>query len=182
MKEDFVELDFNYSIYIQFFIGLVAVVNPFGVLPIFVGMTTNQYEAQRNKTNLVMCISVAVILLTSLYLGQIILNIFSISLNSFRIAGGILIVSIAMSMISGKLGEQKQNKERIAVLKDYVIANENIVEVYKSEFESGTRTFVDILDAQTVLYEAKKSLVSREYELYTNYYDILNTYTYGSLQ
>ena len=68
-----------------------------------------------------------------------------------------------------------KNQERIAVLKDYVIANENIVEVYKSEFESGTRTFVDILDAQTVLYEAKKSLVSREYELYTNYYDILNT-------
>ncbi len=114
------ELDFNYSIYIQFFIGLVAVVNPFGVLPIFVGMTTNQYEAQRNKTNLVMCISVAVILLTSLYLGQIILNIFSISLNSFRIAGGILIVSIAMSMISGKLGEQKQNKEEKSTdLSDY---------------------------------------------------------------
>ena len=34
-------------------------------------------------------------------------------------------------------------------------ANANIVEVYKSEFEAGTRTFVDILDAQTVLYEAK---------------------------
>ncbi len=68
-----------------------------------------------------------------------------------------------------------KNKERIAVLKEYVIANENIVEVYKSEFESGTRTFVDILDAQTVLYEAKKSLVAREYDLYTNYYDILNT-------
>ncbi len=68
-----------------------------------------------------------------------------------------------------------KNKERIAVLKEYVVANENIVEVYKSEFESGTRTFVDILDAQTILYEAKKSLVSREYELYTNYYDILNT-------
>ena len=68
-----------------------------------------------------------------------------------------------------------KNKERIAVLKEYVVANENIVEVYKSEFESGTRTFVDILDAQIILYEAKKSLVSREYELYTNYYDILNT-------
>jgi adhesin transport system outer membrane protein len=66
-----------------------------------------------------------------------------------------------------------KNKDRISVLKDYVVANENIVEVYKSEFESGTRTFVDILDAQTVLYEAKKSLVNREYELYKNYYDIL---------
>jgi outer membrane protein, adhesin transport system len=68
-----------------------------------------------------------------------------------------------------------KNKERIDVLKKYVVANENIVQVYKSEFEAGTRTFVDILDAQTVLYEAKISLVNREYELYTNYYAILNS-------
>ena len=68
-----------------------------------------------------------------------------------------------------------KNKERIDVLKKYVVANENIVEVYKSEFEAGTRTFVDILDAQTVLYEAKKSLLNREYELYSNYYTILNS-------
>lgn len=69
----------------------------------------------------------------------------------------------------------KKNKDRINVLKKYVLANENIVEVYKSEFEAGTRTFVDILDAQNVLYEAKKSLVIREYELYSNYYDLLNS-------
>jgi len=68
-----------------------------------------------------------------------------------------------------------KNKERIDVLKKYVSANENIVQVYKSEFEAGTRTFVDILDAQTVLYEAKKSLVNREFELYANYYSLLNT-------
>lgn len=67
----------------------------------------------------------------------------------------------------------QKNKERINVLKNYVVSNENIVEVYKSEFESGTRTFVDILDAQTVLYEAKKSLINREYELYRNYYELL---------
>lgn len=69
----------------------------------------------------------------------------------------------------------QKNKKRIEVLKKYVVANENIVEVYKSEFEAGTRTFVDILNAQTDLYEAKKSLVSREYELYSNYYTLLNS-------
>lgn len=69
----------------------------------------------------------------------------------------------------------QKNKERIDVLKKYVVSNENIVEVYKSEFESGTRTFVDILDAQTVLYEAKKSLINREYEMYRNYYDLLSS-------
>lgn len=36
---------------------------------------------------------------------------FGISIDSFRIAGGILVVTIAMSMISGKLGEDKQNKQ-----------------------------------------------------------------------
>jgi small neutral amino acid transporter SnatA (MarC family) len=39
------------------------------------------------------------------------LQIFGISIDSFRIAGGILVVTIAMSMISGKLGEDKQNKQ-----------------------------------------------------------------------
>jgi len=67
-----------------------------------------------------------------------------------------------------------KNQDRIAVLKKYVTANENIVDVYKSEFEAGTRTFVDILNAQTELYEAKKSLVNREYELYSSYYSMLN--------
>lgn len=68
-----------------------------------------------------------------------------------------------------------KNKDRIDVLKKYVVANENIVDVYKNEFEAGTRTFVDILNAQTDLYEAKKSLVNREYEAYTNYYSMLNS-------
>ncbi len=38
-------------------------------------------------------------------------NFLGISIDSFRIAGGILVVTIAMSMISGKLGEDKQNKQ-----------------------------------------------------------------------
>lgn len=44
-------------------------------------------------------------------LGEGILRMFGISIDSFRIAGGILVVTIAMSMISGKLGEDKQNKQ-----------------------------------------------------------------------
>lgn len=104
----------NFSIYIQFFIGLVAIINPFGILPVFVSMTAHQYATERNRTNMITSISVAIILLISLFVGELILNIFSISLDSFRIAGGLLIVTIAMSMISGKLSEEKQNKEEKA--------------------------------------------------------------------
>lgn len=95
---------FDFPTYLKFFIGLFALVNPVGIIPVFISMTSYQTAAARNKTNLTANLSVAIILLTSLYLGDAILQVFGISIDSFRIAGGILVVTIAMSMISGKLG------------------------------------------------------------------------------
>jgi len=68
-------------------------------------------------------------------------------------------------------------QKRIKALKSYVTANEKIVQIYKSEFEAGTRTFVDILDAQTILYEAKKNLIIREYDLIDAYYALMKDFS-----
>ncbi|WP_340617876.1 YchE family NAAT transporter [Xenorhabdus entomophaga] len=96
--------------YIKFFMGLFALVNPVGVLPVFISMTNYQTPAGRNKTNFIANLSVAIILCISLLVGDSILFVFGISIDSFRIAGGMLIVTIAVAMINGKLGEDKQNK------------------------------------------------------------------------
>lgn len=102
---------FDFQTYVKFFMGLFALVNPVGIIPVFISMTSYQSVVARNKTNFTANLSVAIILWISLFLGELILRLFSISIDSFRIAGGILIVVIAMSMISGKLGEDKQNKQ-----------------------------------------------------------------------
>lgn len=68
-------------------------------------MTSYQTDAGRNKTNLIANGSVAIILVSSLLIGDSILSIFGISIDSFRIAGGMLIVTIAMTMINGRLGK-----------------------------------------------------------------------------
>ncbi|WAI12022.1 MAG: YchE family NAAT transporter [Buchnera aphidicola (Macrosiphum albifrons)] len=106
---------FDLSIYIKFFIGLCALVNPIGMIPIFTTMTNNQSFLERKKTNLIANVSASLILLISLFFGADILNIFGISINSFRIAGGILIISIAFAMISGqfikKIKKIKDKKE-----------------------------------------------------------------------
>ncbi|HDL1729762.1 TPA: hypothetical protein PWX02_001768, partial [Mannheimia haemolytica] len=47
----------NFAIYLQFFIGLFAIVNPFGSLPIFFSMTAHQYEGERNRTSLITAVS-----------------------------------------------------------------------------------------------------------------------------
>ncbi|MEZ9526786.1 YchE family NAAT transporter [Enterovibrio norvegicus] len=98
-------------IFFQFFIGLFAAVNPLGIMPIFVSLTAHQDPAERNKTAYTASLAVAAILIVSLLAGQLLLDLFSISLDSFRVAGGMLLVSIAFTMMSGKLGEVKQNKQ-----------------------------------------------------------------------
>lgn len=87
---------FDFPVYFKFFIGLFALVNPVGIIPVFISMTSYQTAAARNKTNLTANLSVAIILWISLFLGDTILQLFGISIDSFRIAGGILVVTIAM--------------------------------------------------------------------------------------
>lgn len=111
--------------YVKFFFGLFALVNPVGIIPVFISLTRYQDAAARNRTTLTASVSVAIILLTALFLGDLILRMFGISIDSFRIAGGILVVIIALSMINGKLGEDKQNKQE----KTETAARENIAVV-----------------------------------------------------
>ncbi|MDN3697963.1 MULTISPECIES: YchE family NAAT transporter [Vibrio] len=101
----------EFAVFLQFFLGLVAAVNPVGIMPVFVSLTSYMSPAEKNKTAATANIAVAVILVISLLAGQILLDMFSISLDSFRVAGGLLLMSIAFSMMSGKLGEDKQNKQ-----------------------------------------------------------------------
>ncbi len=101
----------EFALYLKFFIGLVAIINPLGLLPVFVSLTSNMSAVERLKTNTTANIAVMIILWVSMFFGQMILDGFGISLASFRIAGGSLITLIAWSMLQGKLGEVRHNKE-----------------------------------------------------------------------
>lgn len=102
---------FEIAIFLQFFLGLVAAVNPVGIMPVFVSLTGHMTLEEKNKTAATANIAVAIILIIALLAGQMLLDLFSISLDSFRVAGGLLLLSIAFSMMSGKIGEDKQNKQ-----------------------------------------------------------------------
>lgn len=75
--------------------------------------------------------------------------------------------------IKSLFGKHDKYKRRVDELQKYVKANVNIVDVYRSEFQAGTRTFVDILDAERELYESTKTLINVEYALINNYYDLM---------
>ncbi|QCI25980.1 YchE family NAAT transporter [Buchnera aphidicola] len=113
----------NILIYIHFFAGLFAVINPIGMIPIFIGMTAFYSPKDRNRINIISNIAAASILIIALSIGGIILDFFDISIESFRIAGGILIISIAIPMINGTLMNNlvnKKNKNNVLYKKDNI--------------------------------------------------------------
>lgn len=101
------------SNYIKFFFNLFALVNPIGILPIFISMTNEQDNRIRNKINLITNFSVAIILFFSLIFGELFLKLFNVSVNSLRISGGILIILIAIPMIIDNLKQKNIKLELI---------------------------------------------------------------------
>lgn len=86
----------------NFFLNLFALVNPIGILPIFISMTNDKDINEKRKINFITHISVAIILIFSLIIGEFFLKLFGISINSLQIAGGILIIIISIPMIIDK--------------------------------------------------------------------------------
>lgn len=54
--------------YIKIFIGLLALINPFGAIPVFISMTVHESTVQRAKTISLVAFGVATILLVSFFL------------------------------------------------------------------------------------------------------------------
>lgn len=99
------------SEYAKFFAGLLAIVNPIGAVPIFIELTANQSTAQRKHTSSIAALATGVILLIALFCGEGILKFFGISIASFRVGGGILILLMAISMLHAKMSAARHTQE-----------------------------------------------------------------------
>ncbi len=97
--------------YAKFFAGLLAIVNPIGAIPVFIGLTDGQSALQRHRTALLAALAVGAVLLAALFTGEAILSFFGITIASFRVGGGILILLIAVSMMHARLSPAKQTDE-----------------------------------------------------------------------
>jgi len=98
----------DYAQYIKIFIGLLAILNPLGVIPLFISMTADESTRQRSKTIDMVAIGVTIILLVALFLGEHLLSFFGITIDSFRVGGGILVLLMAIAMLHAKTSLIKQ--------------------------------------------------------------------------
>lgn len=83
-------------------VGLLTITNPLGTLPIFLGLTSHYTPSHQRRTALFVGLAVAIVLLAALLAGQFLLDVFDIHIDSFKIAGGLLIGAVAWSMVTAK--------------------------------------------------------------------------------
>ena len=98
-----------YEFLVSALVTLLAVVDPIGLVPTFLGITHGMPPAARLAVALRAAAIAACILAGSAFAGDWLLRTLSITLPAFRIAGGLLLFSIASEMVFGvRIGRQAQ--------------------------------------------------------------------------
>ncbi len=104
---------------ISAFVTLLVVVDPLGLVPAFVAITGGLPAQARRSVALRACLIAAAILAGSALGGDWLLRTMSITLPAFRIAGGLLLFSIASEMVFGvRIARQSKTAEN--VIEDHV--------------------------------------------------------------
>jgi multiple antibiotic resistance protein len=94
-------------------VTLLAVVNPLAVVPFFIHYTAGFSTAQRRRTIWVSSFSAFVVIAASALLGLQILEFFGISLASFQVGGGLLLMTSALSMLNAQPAEARANADEV---------------------------------------------------------------------
>jgi len=102
----------DFTEYTKIFISLFAILDPIGIIPLIILFTANMASAQRARVGRLASLAVCAILLAALLVGQPLLAFFGISINSFRVAGGILLMLMAINMLLGDLTSGKPDANR----------------------------------------------------------------------
>ncbi|WP_166416420.1 MarC family protein [Cochlodiniinecator piscidefendens] len=92
------------------FITLLVVIDPIGLAPLFVALTSGMPNEQRRAIGLRACATGAVLLTLFGMFGEAVLGFAGISLSAFRIAGGILLFLTALDMLFERRTQRRKGQ------------------------------------------------------------------------
>ncbi|NOX40267.1 MAG: NAAT family transporter [Alphaproteobacteria bacterium] len=99
---------------LQLFVALLAIMNPLTVVPIFLALTEGYTVAARRKVIVTATFAMFVTLAVVLVTGTRLLDIFGITINDFRVAGGVLIFIMALALLRATPSRMRHVPEEAA--------------------------------------------------------------------
>ena len=102
-RDNYELITFGLFIFTSFF----TLINPLGTMPIFMTMTADLDNTHRTKIAKKASIVAFITIVLFAFSGEILFNFFGISVNSFRIVGGVIFFLMGMDMLQARLGKVK---------------------------------------------------------------------------
>jgi multiple antibiotic resistance protein len=84
------------------FVTLLVVMDPIGTAPVFLALTRDRSRAEARRAALVGSGAALAIVLVFALFGQVVLDYLHVSISSLSIAGGLLLVLVALEMLQGQ--------------------------------------------------------------------------------
>lgn len=92
----------NTEFFILCFSSLFTLINPIGIVPIFIAMTDEYSKKERDVIAFKSVLFAFCILILFGVIGEFIFSFYNITIHGFRIAGGMLLLKISFDMIESK--------------------------------------------------------------------------------
>lgn len=99
------------------FTSFFTLINPLGVMSIFMTLTRDLSEEERNKAALKACRFSFLAICAFAFSGQMLFKFFGISVDSFRVVGGVIFFIMGMDMLQARLSDIKAKSSEV---KSYV--------------------------------------------------------------
>ena len=107
-----------FTLAILYFTSFFSLINPLGSMPVFLSMTAELSKKERTRTAIKAVFAALITLLVFAFGGQMLFQFFGISVDSFRVVGGIIFFMMGYDMLNARLSSLKNlNQDQI---NDYV--------------------------------------------------------------
>jgi len=95
--------------YLRFTVTLVAVLDPFLAVPIFLAFTASQTGGERRRLISAVTLTVFLVLAGAAIFGEVLLKLIGASLPAFTAGGGVVLLLMALAMLNAEAGKVRQN-------------------------------------------------------------------------
>ncbi len=101
----------EFAAWLAFIVSIFAVMNPMVAIPVYLSVVDGLPPEQRRSIPRRTAMAAFAVMVVAFFLGETILWIFSVSIPALRIAGGLLLASMAWSMLQAKTSRTRQTSE-----------------------------------------------------------------------
>ena len=103
----------NFTTILLYFTSFLTLMNPMGIMPVFLTMTSELSKRERRKTAVKAIITAAMVLILFAFLGEYMFKFFGISVAGLQVVGGVIFFIMGYDMLNAKLSPMKLNAEDI---------------------------------------------------------------------